>query len=269
MKKETIFKNGSTINKKTKKKISEIIGVNVWGNGIDLEELIKVCKKKNIKIIEDSSEALGTFVKNGKLKGCHAGTCSFVGCLSFNGNKIITAGGGGMILTNNKKIADKAKYLISQAKDDAFNFVHNEIGYNFKLNNLQSAVGLAQMEQIKNFIKKKRIINKKYNDYLQNSKKFYISPTPEISDNNFWINILRFKSKSPIKVKKKLIQKFKINKIETRPVWKLNHLQKPLKNVKDIQFSNSIKLFIQVYVYLSVNLSLNNIKRIVGVINDG
>ena len=83
-----------------------------------------------------------------------------------------------MILTNNKKIADKAKYLISQAKDDAFNFVHNEIGCNFKLNNLQSAVGLAQMEQIKEFYKKERFIHKKYNDYLQNSKNF-ISRQPQ------------------------------------------------------------------------------------------
>ncbi len=268
LKKNTIFKNGITINKKTKKKISAIIVVNVWGNGIDLDELTKICKKKNIRIIEDSSEALGTFIKIGKFRGRHAGTNSFIGCLSFNGNKIITAGGGGMIMTDKKKIAEKAKYLISQAKDDAFNFVHNEIGYNFKLNNLQSAVGLSQMEQLNKFIKKKRYINKKYNYYLKNSKKFYISETPSISNNNYWINILRFNSKNPIKIKNKLIQKFKINKIETRPVWKLNHLQKPFKTYQRYKISNAIKLFnSSLCLPSSVSLSSNKIKRIVDVIN--
>ena len=171
-------------------------------------------------------------------------------------------------MTEKKKIAEKAKYLISQAKDDAFNFVHNEIGYNFKLNNLQSAVGLSQMEQLNKFIKKKRYINKKYNYYLKNSKKFYISETPSISDNNYWINILRFNSKNPIKIKNKLIQKFKINKIETRPVWKLNHLQKPFKTYQRYKISNAIKLFnSSLCLPSSVSLSSNKIKRIVDVIN--
>lgn len=269
LKTKTVFRNGFTINKKTKKKITALIVVNVWGNGLDLEELTKVCKKKNIKIIEDSSEALGTFIKTGRFKGRHVGTCSFIGCLSFNGNKIITTGGGGMILTNRKKIAQKARYLISQAKDDNFNFVHNEVGYNFKLNNLQSAVGLAQFEQLNKFVNKKKLINRKYNEFLRDSKKFHISETPEISSNNHWINILRFKSNNPIKIKNKLIKKFRVNKIETRPVWKLNHCQKPFKKYQVYKISNAIKLFnSSLCLPSSVNLSLSDIKHIVSVINE-
>lgn len=120
--KETFFKNNFTFNKKTGKKISAIIPVHVWGNAVKLKELIKICKKKNIKVIEDATESLGTFYTHKELNGKHTGTIGDFGCLSFNGNKIITAGAGGAILTKSNLLAKKARYLISQSKDDKFKF---------------------------------------------------------------------------------------------------------------------------------------------------
>ena len=106
-------------------------------------------------LIEDAAESIGTFYTSGKFKSRHTGTIGKIGCLSFNGNKIMTTGGGGMILTDNKKIAKRAKYLTTQAKDDPVYSIHNEIGYNFRLTNVQAALGLAQLESLSKYIKKK------------------------------------------------------------------------------------------------------------------
>ena len=155
--KNTYIKSNHCYNKITKKRISAIIIVHVWGNLVNLDSLILICKKKKIKIIEDASEALGSFYSKGKFKNKHAGTIGDVGCLSFNGNKIITSGAGGMILTNKKSLSKNAEYLINQAKDNSKYYIHNEIGYNFRLTNLHSAIGLAQLEKINEILKIKKI----------------------------------------------------------------------------------------------------------------
>jgi len=128
---ETVFKNGCTYNKSTDKKISAILPVHVWGNACLFDELVSLCKKSNIAIVEDACESLGTFYNDGKFSGKHPGTIGKLGSLSFNGNKIITTGGGGMILTDDKELAERAKYLTTQAKDNPIRYVHDEIGYNF------------------------------------------------------------------------------------------------------------------------------------------
>ena len=117
-----------------------------------IDKLLKLCKIRNIEIIEDASESFGTYYKKGLLNNKYTGTISKIGCLSFNGNKIITTGGGGMILTNNKKIAKKAKYITNQAKDDPIYSIHNEVGYNFRLPNILAALGLAQLETLSKFL---------------------------------------------------------------------------------------------------------------------
>ena len=146
--KETIYKKKFTYNKKTGKRISAIIPVHVWGNAVDIEKLLSLCKKRNISIVEDAAQSFGTKYIKGTLKNKFTGTIGKLGCLSFNGNKTLTAGGGGMILTNNKKLAKRARYLVNQAKDDNFKYIHKDIGYNFKLTNIHAAIGLAQLERI-------------------------------------------------------------------------------------------------------------------------
>ena len=160
IKNETVFKNEFTYNKTTDQRISAIIPVHVWGNAVWLDELINLCEERGIAVVEDASESLGTAYKSGKYKGKHTGTIGKLGCLSFNGNKIITTGGGGMILTNEKKLADKARYLTTQAKDDPVRYIHDELGYNFRLTNIQAALGVAQLEQLTEFLERKKIIHK-------------------------------------------------------------------------------------------------------------
>ena len=126
-----------------------------------------ICRKKNIALIEDAAESIGTFYKSGRYKDRHTGTVGKIGCLSFNGNKIITAGGGGMILTDNLAIARKAKYLTTQAKDDPVHYIHNDVGYNFRLTNIQAALGIAQLESLPKYLKKKKVIHEIYKNKIQ------------------------------------------------------------------------------------------------------
>ena len=150
-----------TFNKKTGNRISAIVIVHVFGNAGKIGKLVDLCRKKNIALVEDAAESIGSFYISNKFKKKHTGTIGTIGCLSFNGNKIITTGGGGMILTNNKKIAQKAKYITNQAKDDSIYSIHNEVGYNFRLPNVLAALGLAQLESLSAYIKKKKINSRK------------------------------------------------------------------------------------------------------------
>jgi len=159
-KKNTKKKGRYSKNIKKKKKIKALIVVHTFGNAAKFEKLYLLCKKRNIKIIEDAAESLGTVYKTNKFKKKHTGTIGDFGVISFNGNKIVTCGNGGVLLTQSKKFYQKACYLVDQAKNDKLNFLHNEVGYNYKLSNISGALGLAQLEQLNSFIKKKKNIRK-------------------------------------------------------------------------------------------------------------
>ena len=238
----TYFKKGKTYNKKTNKIISAVLVVHVWGNAASFFKLQKLCKKKNIKIIEDASESLGTIYKKEFFKGKHTGTNGLLGCISFNGNKIMTTGGGGMILTDNKRLAEKARYLISQAKDDAFTFTHNKIGYNYKLLNLNAALGIAQLKKIKLFIKKRYLIHSIYKKKINKIKGLNIISTPSYAKNNHWLSIVRIDLKQYDKTLTQLQNIFLSQNIQVRPIWKLNHLQLPFKNNQTFKIDNATKI---------------------------
>jgi len=267
IKNNTYYKNGFSYNKKTKNRISAIIPVHVWGNAANLKKLSSICKKKNIKIIEDASESLGTFYKLGKFKQKHTGTIGDFGCISFNGNKIVTSGGGGVILTNSRIFAKKARYLITQAKDDPIKFVHNEIGYNYKLTNIQAGIGLAQLENISFFLKRKKAIFNYYKKNIKKSNFFKIAETPSYSQNNYWMSILEIVNIKKFSVKE-ILFKMKKNNIECRPVWYLNNNQKPYKNCETYKIVNANKK-IKNSICLPSGTSLSNkeLKKIVQVIN--
>ena len=265
--KETIYKRGFTYNKRTNNKIKAIIPVHVWGNAVYLDELYDICFKKNIKIIEDSSESLGTFYSQGKFSGKHSGTIGDIGCLSFNGNKIITTGGGGMILTDDCTIADKARYLTTQAKDDPINYIHNEVGYNFRLTNMQAALGLAQLENIEKILKNKKYNYKQYSSRL-NANKFQMLAPPDYATNNHWLNILMINQESNTIIKDELIQKLNNNDIESRPIWHLNHLQKPYSKNQNYKIELAFKLVDKsVCLPSSSNLSDDSLSKIISILN--
>lgn len=260
----TYFKKGYSYNKKTNKRIIGIIVVHTFGNLVQInQKFIRFCKKKNIKIIEDAAESLGSFYIK-KNKKIHSGTLGDFGCLSFNANKIITSGGGGIILFKDKSLYKKAIYLSSQAKNDSTFFIHNEVGYNFRMSDLHSSIGLAQLDNFSKVLKKKTIIHKLYKEKLKNVKGLTVLEKPEYCFSNYWLNVIKIdKAKYGIS-KKNIIKKFKKEGIETRSVWFPNHLQKPFRNFQKFKLTKSFKYFNE-YLCLpsSYNLQRKNQLKII------
>ncbi len=262
LKEETIFKKNYTFNKQTKKRIYAIIITHVWGNAVNLLDLVKICKKRNIKIIEDASESLGTFYKKNKK---HTGTIGDVGIISFNANKIITTGCGGMLLTNNINYFKMAKYFSAQAKEEDVFFVHNNVGFNYRMTNISAALGIEQIKNINKILRQKRIIKDLYSKYFSKIKgvKFFNGPTYSL--NNNWMNLVQVKSLyTKSKSLKKIINLFEKKRIQLRPVWNLNHTQKPFKLFQTYKIKNAIKLFNNsLCLPSSTILKTKDIKRIV------
>ena len=239
---ETVFKDGATYNKNTKKRIAAIIPVHIWGNAALLDKLVPMCEERNIAVVEDASESFGTFYNAGKYKGQYTGTIGKVGCLSFNGNKIITTGGGGMILTDDEHLADKAQYLTTQAKDDAVHYIHNEIGYNFRLTNIQAALGVAQLEQMPRFMERKKEIFQQYQTALNNVTGLSLADVPDYAENNHWMNVLEIDSTVYGEDRVALMQRLGQHGIQTRPVWTLNHKQRPYRDCQNYKIEEATKL---------------------------
>lgn len=228
------------VNKKTKKRIFAIVLVHTFGNASNIDKIYKFLINNNVYIVEDAAESLGTKFIKGKFKGKFTGTIGNVGCLSFNGNKIITSGGGGAILTNNKKINSKIHYLINQAKDDALLYKHHEMGYNMSLSNIHAAIGYAQIKKIKKILIQKKRVHETYLKKLKYNNFVQISKTPTYSKNNYWLNILELKKNYNLKL---LIKKFQKHGIEIRPLWFPSHKQLYLKKFK----STNMGLFNNIY----------------------
>tara|TARA_B100001057_G_scaffold501113_1_gene620741 strand:+ start:9843 stop:10976 length:1134 start_codon:yes stop_codon:yes gene_type:complete len=256
LKKNTFFDNGDLYNNITQKKIKAIIPVNIFGNTYDIDSLLEVSNRFNLPVIEDASEAIGSFYT----KNRHAGTAGLTGCLSFNGNKMITTGGGGMILTNNKKLAEKASYLTRQAKNDKVFYVHNEVGYNFRLTNVAAAIGLAQLEQLESFLIKKKENFNIYKELINKKQNIELMNIPKFGKSNYWFYALKINSSYKRNIKE-IIDYLGKNNVQARPVWKLNHEQLPFKNCFHGDLSQSIELYNTVFnVPCSTNLKTKEIE---------
>ena len=238
LKKITIRKKNVLINKKTKKIIKALIAVHPLGYPIDLNRLKKFRKEFNLDIIEDSADALGSYYK-----GAHTGTYGKFGVLSFNGNKIITTGSGGAILTQNENLAKKAKKLVETSKvSHKFRFIHDQLGFNYRMSNLQAGLGLPQIKRLRKILYKKRLINKHYNDQFKNSKYFKIINEPKDKKFNYWLQTILIKKKYT-KFINSTLKDLSKKKILLRIGWELmpnlKHLRKypsmKINVAKDIQ----------------------------------
>ena len=260
IKKKTIFKNKKTFNKKTKKIIKVIIVAHMRGRACDFSSLKKLCKKRNINILEDAAEALGSYVRMNKHK--HCGSIGDIGCLSFNANKIITTGSGGAIITNNKKFYDKIQYLANQAKDDTFNYIHNECGYNYKMNSICAALGISQLKKLKKKIILRKKIYERYLFNFKNSQNIQILSHQIKSKNNYWMNVIYFKLlnyKQTLRLSLSLSKK----KIETRRVWRPLNLQLHLKKYQTFNILNAPKYyFSSLCIPSDDNISISEVDKI-------
>lgn len=223
--------DGVLINSKSGKKIKAVIVVHVFGNMADMENILRIAERYNLKVIEDATEALGTYYTEGKFKGKYAGTLGNFGAFSFNGNKIITTGGGGMLVSKDNGALDSAKYLSTQAKTDELYYLHDEIGYNYRMTNLQAALGVAQLEQLEKFIEIKMENYKTYKSYTRNIEGLEIMDFRKGTRPNYWFYSLKINNKIYPIDRDGLLRYLNKNSIQARPIWGLICEQKPyLKN---------------------------------------
>jgi perosamine synthetase len=224
---ECVSSGEGVIDRATGRRVAAIVPVHVFGNPCQMEPLLAIASKWELPVVEDAAESLGSKWTEGVLAGRHAGTVGRIGCLSFNGNKIITTGGGGMILTGDSQIADEARHLTTQAKADPVRFIHDEIGYNYRMTNLAAAVGVAQLETLEARIEAKRRNRELYAELLSDVNGIRILDTPPGTNANNWFYSAIIDAEEFGRTRDQVMDALAAVGVQTRPVWQLGHRQRP------------------------------------------
>jgi len=214
LKKYVEVKDRYAYNRVTKRRISACVPVHIFGHPAEIDKIVTLCREYNIKVVEDSAEALGSFYK-----GKHLGTFGDAGILSFNGNKIITTGGGGMVITDDESIAKKVKHLSQVAKvPHPYEYYHDTLGYNYRMPNINAALGLAQMEKLNWFIEKKRQLAGVYKEFFQTLEGIEFIEEPKGAKSNYWLNAIRFPAQ---KERTQFLEYANKGGVQARGVWTL------------------------------------------------
>ncbi len=232
LEKESYIKeDGYCYNKKTKKRIAACLPMHTFGHPLRIDEIVQICQEFNIKVIEDAAESIAS-----KYKGKHTGSFGLLGVLSFNGNKTITTGGGGMILTNDKTIAEKAKHLTTTARiKHSYEFIHDETGYNYRMPNINAALGCAQMESLDYFVSQKRLLAEKYfNFFGKEGIKFFSEPEGAYS--NYWLNTIMMSNKEE---RDEFLKFSNLHGVLCRPVWRLSNKLEMYKKYQTANLDNA------------------------------
>lgn len=207
--------------------VKAVVVVHVFGNLADMEAITDIASRFNLKVIEDATEALGTKCTAGRFAGKYAGTIGDFGAYSFNGNKIITTGGGGAITSNRSELVDHIRFLSTQAKTDPHYYIHDEVGYNYRMTNLQAALGVAQLEELPEFIRRKQ---RNYDLYMKEFEDFeygYLMPFREGTESNKWFYSICIDRNKIAASLRDIISALEKKNIQTRAIWGLINAQKP------------------------------------------
>jgi len=192
------------------------------------------------------------------------------GIYLFNGNKIITTGGGGMIVTDNAEYAERVRYLSTQAKDDPVRYIHSETGYNYRLTNIQAAIGVAQLERLPVYIEKKKSNFARYKEAISDIDGLHLAEVPDYADQNHWFYSLQIDRDRYGRDREGLMENLASNSIQTRPVWELNHRQKMYRDDAIYDIENAMRLWeITLNIPCSVNLGADEIDRVIEVLEGG
>ena len=235
---ECRWQDGKLINKVTNRRVKAILPVHILGHPCDMDPIIEVAERYELAVVEDATESLGS-----TYKGVMAGNLGNVGCLSFNGNKLITTGGGGMIVTNNSGWAERAQYLTTQAKDDPVEYYHREVGYNYRLTNIQAAMGVAQMENINDFIAKKRQIARAYEAGFSDAEGITAMSTQTGVDATHWLYTVLLPEDIGLECRKSVVTYLNENGVGARPLWHPLHALPPYQDCQGYRIENSIDLY--------------------------
>lgn len=208
------IRNGQCYNKNTGKRVKTCVPMHTFGHPVRIEEIAQICEEYHIELVEDAAESIGSLYK-----GKHTGTFGKVGAISFNGNKTITTGGGGMMLFNDEELGAFAKHLTTQAKiPHRWEFRHDHIGYNYRMPNINAALGCAQLENLDKFVESKRQVAAEYAEFFKNIDDIDFFTEPENCYSNYWLNVVILKDKE---AQLEFLQQTNDNGVMTRPIWEL------------------------------------------------
>jgi perosamine synthetase len=249
-------------NRWTGRRVKAILPVHILGHPVDMDPILAVAAKYSLPVIEDATEGLGA-----RYRGKSLGSLGEAGCFSFNGNKIITTGGGGMLVTNNAEWAARARYLTTQAKDDPIEYVHNTIGYNYRLTNMLAAMGCAQMEHLDTFVEAKRQIARRYQESMASLAGVRLPEEADWAFSSFWMyTVLIDETVSPLD-SRQLIQELADHKIQTRPLWQPLHRSPAHSNATSPPSPNADTLYRQaISLPCSVGLTRCSQDRVIEII---
>lgn len=229
------LRNGKPVHIPTGKKIGACVPMHTFGFPVEIDSIVKLCSEYNLPVVEDAAESLGSTYKEK-----HTGTFGLLGTYSFNGNKTITCGGGGMIVTNDEALAKLAKHLTTQAKvPHRWEYVHDYIGYNYRCPNLNAALACAQLEQLEDFIAIKRQTAEEYRQYFSNSENIEYVKESKNSRANYWLNAVLLKDNNERDL---FLKETNDNGVMTRPVWALTHRLEMFKHCLHDGLPNSIDI---------------------------
>lgn len=249
----SIIKNKTCYNKKTGRIIRALCVMHTFGHPVDLDPLIALSEKYHLKLIEDAAEALGSFYKDK-----HVGHHGLMGAFSFNGNKIITTGGGGAIITNHADIAKKAKHMTTTAKiPHPYLYQHDEVGYNYRMPNINAALGCAQLEQLSYFLEEKRKLSESYAKAFEKMCDVRFLNEPPYANSNYWLNAIFINNKE---LKEILLQKLNQENIGVRPAWELMHRLPMYKQAPRMDLSNA-EMMVDLLINLPSSVGLRNKKN--------
>lgn len=232
--------NAGLKHKKTGRQIKAVIVVHVFGNLADMEVIMQIADRYGLYVIEDATEALGTKYVAGRYAGQYAGTIGDFGAFSFNGNKIITTGGGGAVTARKEEDVEHLRYLSTQAKDDPHYYIHHEIGYNYRMTNLQAALGVAQMEELPEFIRRKQHNYQLYKNLFEGFYLGRLLPFREGTSSNKWFYSLTIEMERIEGELHNVIECLLDKGIQTRPIWGLIHEQKPYEGAITYQIEQAV-----------------------------
>jgi aminotransferase in exopolysaccharide biosynthesis len=251
-------------NKNSGRIIKALVVVHVFGNPVNMEKVMEIANKYKLKVIEDAAESLGSFYTEGKYKGKHTGTIGDIGVFSFNANKILTTGGGGMIVSNNKEILEKARFLSIQAKTDPLYFKHDEIGYNYRLTNIAAAFGVSQMNKLEEFINIKKENYELYKKEIENIDGLTLMEFNEGTRPNYWFYSVIVDKENYGIDRDKLLIKLNNAGIQSRPLWGLMSDQKPLKEYETYKIEKA-KYYVNnlINIPCSSNLTKEQVMQVI------
>ncbi|MFQ6030489.1 MAG: LegC family aminotransferase [Dehalococcoidia bacterium] len=236
--KECQWRDGCLVNRSTNRRVKAILPVHILGHPCDMEPIMAVARKYNLVVVEDATETLGATYQ-GKMVG-HLGD---IACFSFNGNKLITTGGGGMIVTDHPDWAARSRYLTTQAKDDPVEYLHNEIGYNYRLTNIQAALGVAQLEQIEDFIAKKRAIASAYTAAFRDMETVTLMPAQACAEPTWWLYTILLPEGTPLAQRQAAIHSLNQAGIGARPLWHTLHDLPPYRDCQSFHVEQGLHLY--------------------------